>query len=166
MRHALDSLHDLPFPAIAVIDGPCMGAGVALALACDVRIAGEHACFAIPPARLGISYPQEDVDRLVRVVGRGQAARLLFGGERIGVAEAARIGLVEQSAKSAEHEAERFAATIAANAPGSLIALKAILNAGGRQSQEFDVSFDLCFSNPAFVEGLAAFRDGREPEFD
>ena len=78
MRAALDRLRDLPIPTVALIEGPCYGAGVALAMACDLRVAAADARFAITPAKLGISYPQEDVHRLVALVGPGQAARLLF----------------------------------------------------------------------------------------
>ena len=77
------------------IEGPCYGAGVALAMACDIRVAGPGARFAITPAKFGISYPQEDVARLVALVGPGQASRLLLGAGTIDSAEAARIGLVE-----------------------------------------------------------------------
>ena len=97
MRAALDALRDLPIPTIASIEGPCYGAGVALAMACDLRIAGRGARFAITPAKIGISYPQEDVHRLVALVGPGQAARLLFTAETIDGAEAERIGLVEST---------------------------------------------------------------------
>src|SRR5436305_1867224 len=83
MRAALDRLAALPIPTIALILGHCYGAGVALAMACDLRIAAPEAAFAITPAKLGISYPQEDVHRLVALVGPGQAARLLLGGQAI-----------------------------------------------------------------------------------
>ena len=95
MRAALAGLAALPMPVIAAIDGDCFGAGVALALAADVRIAGPRAVFAITPARLGITYPQQDIARLIAAVGPGQAARLLYGAARIDATEAARIGLVE-----------------------------------------------------------------------
>ena len=79
MRAALDALRDLADPdASPLIEGACYGAGVALAMACDLRIAAAGARFAITPAKIGISYPQEDVHRLVALVGPGQAARLLF----------------------------------------------------------------------------------------
>lgn len=158
MRRGLDRLRDLPIPTIAAIDGPCMGAGVALALACDIRFAGERACFAITPARLGISYPQEDVARLMRAVGRGQAARLLFGAGTIDAREAERIGLVEQLAVSAVCEAESFASTICGNASSSVRALKSMLFEERRQHEAFDRSFDEFFADLPFLEGLAVFR--------
>src|SRR4051794_27599105 len=95
MREGLDGLAAATMPTIAAIEGPCYGAGVALALACDLRLAGPGARFAITPARFGISYPQEDVARLVALVGPGQASRLLLTALPIDAAEAARIGLVE-----------------------------------------------------------------------
>ncbi len=95
MRAALDSLRGLAVPTIALIEGHCFGAGVALAMACDIRIAAPDARFAITPAKIGISYPQEDVHRLVALVGPGQAARILFTAETIDGEEAKAIGLVD-----------------------------------------------------------------------
>lgn len=166
MRHALDGLAGLPIPTIAAIDGDCMGAGVALALACDIRIGGADARFAVTPAKLGISYPQEDVQRLVCAVGRGQAARLLFEAGVIGAAEAARIGLVEFLASNARSEAQSLASAIALNAPASLQILKAMLVSEDFQTREvFDQAFEQSFASAAFVEGLAAFKGRRRPNF-
>ncbi|MGQ0590963.1 MAG: enoyl-CoA hydratase/isomerase family protein, partial [Sphingosinicella sp.] len=120
MGAGLDRLAGLPIPTIARIEGACYGAGVALAMACDLRLASETARFAITPAKLGISYPQQDVHRLVSLVGPGQAARLLLTAASIDAAEAARIGLVELCGA---HEAPLLDA-ILANAPESLAALK------------------------------------------
>src|SRR3546814_2553209 len=60
MARSLTALKQLPIATIAAIDGGCFGAGVALALACDIRIAGKHAVFGITPAKLGILYPPSD----------------------------------------------------------------------------------------------------------
>ena len=95
MRGALDALRGLVLPTLALIDGHCYGAGVALAMACDLRLASPAARFAITPAKFGISYPQEDVHRLVELVGPGQAARILFTAEPISGGEAQAIGLVD-----------------------------------------------------------------------
>jgi len=78
MRGALDALAALGIPTIALIEGACFGAGVALAMACDIRIAGHEARFAITPARLGIAFPQQDIARLVGLVGRQEALILLL----------------------------------------------------------------------------------------
>src|SRR3546814_14262073 len=96
MARSLTALKQLPIATIAAIDGGCFGAGVALALACDIRIAGKHAVFGITPAKLGILYPPSDVARLRALVGDGQAARLLFSGMTIKGESARQIGLVEE----------------------------------------------------------------------
>ncbi len=166
MREAMDPFQTLPLATIAVVEGDCFGGGVALALACDVRIASPAAVFAITPAKLGISYPQEDVNRLVAQVGRGQAARLLFGAGRIDAAEAARIGLVEMVEHDALGTARTLAAQIAANAPVSVGKLKAALGDSGQgHDPAHDAAFDDGFGGAAFAEGLAAFRERRSPRF-
>lgn len=124
MRIAADALAALPMPVLAAIEGGCHGAAVALILAADVRIAGPGARFAIPPARLGIAYPAEDLARLSALIGPGQAARLVFTAEVIDAAEAQRIGLVEAIGDGAA-----MAEAIAANDPAALTALKAMLHA-------------------------------------
>lgn len=159
MRGALDALRGLPIPTIALIDGACYGAGVALAMACDLRLAASDAPFAITPAKIGISYPQEDVHRLVELVGPGQAARLLFTGLSIDGAEAARIGLVELAAPLAAREAA--IAAILANGAESLVALKRAvrLAAGGaRTDAEQDGAFDALLDGPELARRLEARR--------
>ncbi|MEO0032859.1 MAG: hypothetical protein RIS94_2617 [Pseudomonadota bacterium] len=164
MRAAMEPLAALPLATIALVEGDCFGAGVALALACDMRVATPGAVFAITPAKLGITYPQEDVGRLVALVGRGQASRLLFAAERIDGAEAARIGLVECLAEDAAARGAALAEQIAANAPGSIASLKAMVRAGGPDAA-FDSAFDAAFDGAAFAEGLDAFRARRTPRF-
>ncbi|HYN45879.1 MAG TPA: enoyl-CoA hydratase/isomerase family protein [Allosphingosinicella sp.] len=157
MRLALDGLRNLAGPTVALIEGPCYGAGVALAMACDIRIAAESASFAITPAKIGISYPQEDVLRLVELVGPGQAARLLFTASSIDGAEAARIGLVELHSID---EGELVAA-ILANDQDSLIVLKrAIVRAGEglRSDPEQDARFDALIGGDQMARRLEALR--------
>lgn len=166
MRAALDALAGLPIPLIAAIDGDCMGAGVALALCADVRLASTRARFAVPPARLGIGYPQADVARLARLVGHSAAARLLFTAATIDAAEAARIGLIEPPCDAVCDAALAMAATIAANAPDSVAVLKrALAQARLDPDPALDAAFDQGFGSDAFREGLAAFRERRPPRF-
>lgn len=164
MRTAIDPLAALPIPAIAAIGGDCYGAGVALALACDIRIAAPAARFAVPPARLGIAYPHRDVMRLAAAVGRERAARLLLSGDPVDAAEARRIGLIGEVADDVDAAALTLANRIAANAPEAVVALKASLDdvAPGPS----DARFDTLLGRPAFREGLAAQRERRPPTFD
>lgn len=153
MRAALDALRALPIPTVARIDGPCYGAGVALIMACDLRVAGGGARFAITPAKIGVSYPQEDVHRLVALVGPGQAARLLFTAESIGGAEAVRIGLAEV------HELDE--AAILANDAASLAALKralALAAGGVRSDADGDRRFDALLGSDEMARRVEALR--------
>ena len=162
IREGLDRLRDLPIPTIALVEGACYGAGVALAMACDVRVAAGTARFAITPAKLGISYPQEDVHRLVSLVGAGQAARLLLSAAPIDGAEAARIGLVEiHSETNAFADAEALARTFAANDPASLAVLKRgirLAAAGASRDPIQDRSFEDLLGSDALAAALTAHR--------
>ena len=164
MRSAFESLEQLGIPTVAAIDGPCFGAGVALAMACDMRIAGPGARFAITPAKMGISYPQEDVHRLVCLVGAGQAARLLFGAAPIDGEEAARIGLVERYSETAdgfEQELGTLTEAILANSAHSIALLKRSIRlaaAGKASDRGQDQAFDACFGSSEFEGRLAALR--------
>jgi enoyl-CoA hydratase/carnithine racemase len=98
MAAVMAALEDMPMPIIAVIEGLCVGAGVALALACDTQYASAEARFAITPAKLGLIYSLADTVRLTRAVGQSRAKDLLFTGRMIDAATAARIGLVTEVA--------------------------------------------------------------------
>jgi enoyl-CoA hydratase/carnithine racemase len=162
MAAAFDDLAALPIATIAAVDGGCYGAAVALALACDIRIAGDKASFAITPAKVGIVYPQGDVARLKARIGPGQAARMLLSGMVIEADQALAIGLVEERAKSADVSALALAETIAANSRSSISNLKRIL-AGDPQADQL---FEEAFGGADFREGVAAFRERRKPVFE
>ncbi|HLL58324.1 MAG TPA: enoyl-CoA hydratase/isomerase family protein [Allosphingosinicella sp.] len=162
MRGGLDRVRDVPIPTIAVIEGACFGAGLALAMACDIRFAGPGAFFAITPAKLGISYPQEDVHRLVALVGAGQAAQLLLTAQRIDGAEAERIGLVEKYFEAGLAEAvNSIAGAVAANDPESLRTLKdsiRLASTGVSQDEAQDCAYDDMLGSNAMLERLARHR--------
>jgi len=163
MRDAIDGLAALPIPVIAAIDGGCYGAGVALALACDLRVAGAGAQFAVTPAKLGLGYPREDVARLVAQVGKGQAARLLYSAEILEAPEATAIGLAEIATEEAEPLARVFADRIAANAPVAIRLLKRTL--ADPDDEALDDAFEARFGSDEFAEGLDSFRNRRRPRF-
>jgi enoyl-CoA hydratase/carnithine racemase len=163
MRDSLARLSSVPIPTVAVVEGACFGAGVALAMACDIRIASPAARFAITPAKLGISYPQEDVHRLVSLVGRGQAARLLLGAGTVGGGEAAAIGLAELCVEAPEEAATSLVHAMVANSASSLETLKRgiALAATGRSSDpEQDRRFDRLLLSEDLRARLRARRGG------
>jgi enoyl-CoA hydratase/carnithine racemase len=165
IRSGLDRLRDAPIPTIAVIEGPAYGAGLALAMACDVRLAAPGARLAATPAKLGISYPQEDVHRLVSLVGPGQAARLLLAAGTVDGPEAERIGLVELYLPAGiVEQAVALASQMAGNDPDSLRDLNrgiGLAAAGLRSDPEQDCSFDALLGSKALSERLAKFRKPR-----
>lgn len=160
MRTAIDGLAALPMPVIAAIDGGCFGAAVALALAADVRIAGQAARFAVTPAKLGLLYPAVDVQRLIAGVGQGQASRLLLTGDAIDAAEAARIGLVDQVAPDALEAAQAMAERIVANKPGAIVGLKNVLR--HPDPAIHDAAFVAALASDELGEGLAGFAARKE----
>jgi enoyl-CoA hydratase/carnithine racemase len=145
-----------PIPVVAGIEGGCFGAGVALALACDIRVAGASATFGVPPARFGISYPLPDVARLVARVGQGQASRLLLTAETIDAAEAARIGLVDVLV---EDGGEAIARAIAANVPESVALL--LRKIAGMDRAAADAAFEASFGSAAFAAVAAGIKAKR-----
>lgn len=162
MRTGIEALAALPLATIAWIDGPCFGAGVALAMAADIRSASPAAKFAITPAKMGIGYPQEDVKRLVDLVGPGWAARLLFTGDPISPDQAERIGLVE--AVTDEAGCESLVEAVLAADPGSIAMLKrgiALSRRGVASDLQQDSRFDDLLASPALAERLSRRRAGR-----
>ncbi len=162
IRQGLDALRDTPLVTLAVVEGHCYGAGVALAMACDTRFGGYEAEFAITPAKFGIAYPQEDVHRLVALLGPGQASRLLFGAQAIDSQEAVRIGLLDRAfAANVATGVDEFIKAVMANDPASLRTLKRgirLAMAGVASDPEQDHAFDDLLGSETLVARLAARR--------
>ena len=158
MAAGIEAIAALPMPVIAAVDGGCFGAAVALALVCDIVVAGDEAVFATTPAKLGLTYPATDVARLKARAGDGQAGLMLFTGARIDADEAARIGIAHRRAAHAQPAAHELANAIAANVPEAVRALKSVLRdpAGSGHAQMFDDAF----GSAAFSTRLDAFLAG------
>ncbi|MHA6723099.1 enoyl-CoA hydratase/isomerase family protein [Sphingomonas sp. RS2018] len=157
MSRAIEAIAALPMPVIAAVDGSCFGAAVAMTLACDLRIAGDGARFAITPAKLGIAYPAADIARLIATVGRGQATKMLFTAEAIDADEAWRVCLADIRYPVATEEAARLADLIADNDVTAVAALKATL-ADPLDARHAD-TFDRLFRGDGFARRLLAFHD-------
>ena len=169
VTRATGSLRQSRLPVIACINGYCIGGGVVLACACDIRIASDDATFAVPPARLGLGYELDNYQALERLVGPGNAAMMVLTAKTFSAADALGMGLVQQITPKAEvfDAAERMAADISRLAPMSLTAAKASALAGqspdGRDRAQ--KAIDACFDSMDFAEGRAAFGDKRKPVF-
>ena len=119
-------LADYPKPIIACIRGFCLGGGMQVAMAADIRIASENSQFGIPAAKLGIAYGYDGLKHLVSLVGPSWARLLMYTGMRIDSAEALRIGLVDRVVPDAElwNATIEIARTISGNAPLAIKAAK------------------------------------------
>ncbi len=161
-----------PKPVIARIRGFCLGGGLGIAMMADLRIAAEDSAFGIPAARLGIAYGLHAVQRLNSLVGQANARMLLFTAERIGAAEALRIGLVNRVVPAAalDETVARLARTIAGNAPLSVCGMKLIADATQRDPADRDLAavsaaVAACFDSADYAEGRTAFMEKRQPAF-
>lgn len=93
---AEEALANFPGPTIAEIRGNCIGGGVSIATACDIRFASQDATFGITPSKLGIVYPTNALERTVRLIGGSATKHLMFSGDIVDASRALRIGLVDE----------------------------------------------------------------------
>lgn len=168
---ALDAVDALPMPTIAAIEGPCMGGGCALALACDLQIASTSARFGINPTALGTAYSLRDCQRLVARVGITRAKRLLMAAERIDAKTAEQWGLITDVVEPEELESAlgRTIAGLGTRSPDALARVKATLAAIertiGEDTPALDALFQGAFDSADFAEGTDAFLNKRSPDF-
>lgn len=168
---ATNALHQCRLATIAAVAGPCAGGGVGIITACDLRVATRSAGFAVPPAKLGLVYPQPDTARLVDLVGPAAAKWLLLTAGRVDAEWALRTGLVDQIVADDELDSSVLALVeqIAAGAPVSVRAMKRTIDlALAGQREENDVTRALltdALSHPDHAEGTAAFLERRTPQF-
>jgi len=169
IRATQTTLARAPKPTVAMIEGDCIGGGCGIALACDMRVASPAARFGITPAKLGLVYPLHDTKLLVDLVGPGQARRILFTGQLLDAAEAARIGLIEMLSDDPATTVGELVKNIIATSPYTQRAAKAvvrrILDGVVDDDPSSAAQFDAAFEGADFAEGVAAFLAKRPPRF-
>lgn len=161
MLHGPDGLTSLPVPVVAAVNGPAIGAGTQLALACDLRVADETARFAVPTPRNGMAVDAWTIRRLADVAGGGTARRLMIAAETVDRAEALACGLADRAGTYAD--ALAWAHEIATLAPLSLAHNKAVLN--GATDEQADATFAACWASADVREAAAARAEKRPPVF-
>jgi len=169
----IDALNDCPFPTLAAVNGMCAGAGISLALACDVVIAHESASFVMTFApRLGLIPDLGATWKMPRLVGwaRAQATALL--GERISADQAAQWGMIWRAASDADFQAAiaDTASRLSLGPPGIAKEVRHAHQAAQTHTLAQQLDFErqrqrLLLDSPHFLEGVAAFAQKREPNF-
>lgn len=169
---AFAALRDAAKPTLAMIRGHCLGGGLALAMACDLRLADTGARFGIPAAKLGVGYPPKSIADIVSVVGPSVAKDIFFTARHFDAGEADRLGLISRLLPPEELETQTiaFAEEIARCAPLTQKAAKAAINAltggdFGARANDVQRLCDLCFDSEDFSEGRRAFMEKRIPVF-
>jgi enoyl-CoA hydratase/carnithine racemase len=165
-------LYTLEKPLIAMVRGFCMGGGLAIAMAADLRFAAEGAQFAIPAAKLGIAYGTDGLSRLYQLVGPSAALDIMFSARRLDAQEALSLGLINRvlSPDALEGYVRDYAATLSVNAPLSIRASKLTIRELGKAPEERDTDLikkliEQCFDSADYTEGRKAFMEKRKPQF-
>ena len=145
-------------PLIALVEGYCIGGGLATALSADIRFASPDSKFGIPAAKLGLGYEYEGLAKLARVVGPSRARDIMFSARFMVSRDKIQDSCVE------------YASLVAANAPLTVKAAKAALNAWERGGEAKEVVLvkelvDACFNSEDYKEGRRAFGAKEKPVF-
>lgn len=170
----IDAIERYTYPVIAMINGDTYGGAMEIIAACDVRIGVEGARFGITPAKIGLVYGGQAINRIMNIIGPAKTKEMLFTANAIHADHAAEIGLLNYVVERQELEDRTYdiAEDIAGNAPLSLRAMKEIIDAllDKRRLSEVEVKWiqqlrDEAFASEDHQEGVQAFDEERQPEF-
>ena len=166
------AVSSFPKPTIAMIRGFCIGGGLGLAIACDLRFCTEGSKFALPAAKLGLGYGYAGIERFVQTIGPAQTKDIFFSARQLDAAEALQIGLVNRVVADGDLETAttKYAETVAGNAPLTVAAIKHIAVELGKPEPARDLAscksmVDACFASQDFIEGRTAFLEKRKAQF-
>ncbi len=159
-------------PTIAMIQGYCVGGGVAITLNCDLRIASDDSQFGVPAAKLGLGYKAGGLKQLIDLVGPSFAKEIFFTARLFTPDDAIAMGLINRVVPRAELEdyVADYANTIGNNAPLTIKAAKMTINEllkdeSRRDLDKCDEAIMACFASADFKEGRTAFMEKRKPQF-
>ncbi|WP_459887431.1 3-hydroxyacyl-CoA dehydrogenase/enoyl-CoA hydratase family protein [Halostagnicola bangensis] len=166
------TVYEFDRPTVAKIDGFCLGAGIELALACDIRIGKEGSTIGTPETDLGLIPGGGATQRLVRLVGENRAKEMVFRGLKIGAEEAEEWGILNHAVEDDEFEdvVDDIVSDLVSGPPVALKAAKQVINEGQETSLDAGLSmekqsFALLTTTDDMLEGVTAFRENRDPEF-
>ena len=173
LQGSINAVADCPKPVIAAVHGWCIGGGIDLISACDIRLASSDAVFSVRETKIAIVADLGTLQRLPGIVGRGHVAELAYTGKDVTADRARQIGLVNEVLP--DHEgvvkaATEMAAEIAANSPLAVQGTKAVLAAGAGRSVAEGLDYVAAW-NAAFLpsddlrEAMTAFAEKRPPSF-
>jgi enoyl-CoA hydratase len=174
MQDALSSVADCRVPVIAAIHGACIGGGIDLITACDIRLAADDVRFSVRETRMAMVADLGTLQRIRDIVPAGHVAELVYTGKDIPAGRAAEIGLVNRVLDDREmlQDASReMAEQIASNSPLAVEGAKHVLRASRDQSVEEGLDY-VALWNTAFLpsddlsEAVHAFVEGRDPSFE
>ncbi len=169
---AIVALIECRKPIVAMISGVCIGGGVQVALACDIRIAARGTRFGVPAAQLGLAYPLEGVNMLAHTVGPANARDILLSARLFDAQEALQMGLINRvvEPEKLEENVRDYVLKMASNAPLTMAAAKLAIGESLKDRQERDVKavstmVARCFDSEDYREGVRAFLEKRRPNF-
>jgi enoyl-CoA hydratase / 3-hydroxyacyl-CoA dehydrogenase len=164
IQPAADLIERVPVPVVAAIHGYCLGGGLEIALACDLRIAHRDAQLGFPEVNLGLLPGGGGTQRAPRLISPGRARWLILSGERIDAATASQWGLVEFVVDDLEAGIARYVEPLAKQSPHAIRQIKQLLGeTRDQRSDEREVeAFAACLQSEDGQEGVAAFLEKRE----
>ena len=172
LDQVLHAIQDSRKPSVAMIYGYCLGGGLEIALACDLRYCAASAQFGIPAAKLGLAYNVEGHKRLLETVGHARAREIMFLGRRYNAEEALAMGLVHKVLSQAELEpyVDGVVQTLVDNAPLSIANSKTIIeeyvkSVGAPDAARMRAAIERCARSADYAEGRRAFMEKRKPRF-
>jgi enoyl-CoA hydratase len=167
MEKAISTIENLPLPTIGVINGPAMGAGLELALACDIRVGSEKARLGIPVGKLGITLNNKFAKRIVDLVGPSITKELVYLGRILKAEEAYALGMLNYLVSESELDryAFRMGKLVASMSPASLLAVKQSVNECIDSTPALWNGSTPFVDKQDFSEGVAAFVEKRAPRF-